>query len=165
MKAAILEKITSLNENKQPLKMVELPKPVIGDGEILVKISACGICHTELDEIEGRTPPPRLPVILGHQAVGIVAKRGKLAQKFSIGDRVGIGWINSACGHCPACLSGNENLCGDFRATGRDVHGGYAEYLAVAENFAFAIPEVFSDVQAAPLLCAGAIGYRSLRSG
>ena len=128
-----------------------------------LKISVCGVCHTELDEIEGRTPPPRLPVILGHQAVGIVAKRGKLAQKFSIGDRVGIGWINSACGHCPACLSGNENLCSDFRATGRDVHGGYAEYLAIAEDFAFAIPDVFSDVQAAPLLCAGAIGYRSLR--
>ena len=86
-------------------------------------------------------------------------------RKFEIGDRVGIGWINSACGHCPACLSGNENLCADFKATGRDVHGGYAEYLAIAENFAFAIPDVFSDVQAAPLLCAGAIGYRSLASG
>jgi propanol-preferring alcohol dehydrogenase len=163
MKAAILEKITSLEENKQPLKMVELPKPVFGAGEILVKISACGICHTELDEIEGRTPPPRVPVILGHQAVGIVANRGKLARKFEIGARVGIGWINSACGLCPACISENENLCSDFKATGRDVHGGYAEYLAVAEGFAFVIPDVFSDVQAAPLLCAGAIGYRSLR--
>jgi len=100
---------------------------------------------------------------LGHQAVGIVAERGKLAQKFAIGDRVGVGWINWACGHCPACLSGNENLCADFKATGRDAHGGYAQYLAVSERFAFPIPEVFSDVQAAPLLCAGAIGYRSLR--
>jgi alcohol dehydrogenase, propanol-preferring len=163
MKAAILEKITSLDENNQPLKMVELPKPVFGNEEILVKISACGICHTELDEIEGRTAPPRLPIILGHQAVGIVADRGKLARKFKIGARVGIGWINFACGQCPACISENENLCGDFRATGRDVHGGYAEYLAIAENFAFAIPDLFSDVQAAPLLCAGAIGYRSLR--
>jgi propanol-preferring alcohol dehydrogenase len=163
MKAAILEKITSLEENKQPLKMVELPKPVFGAGEILVKISACGVCHTELEEIEGRTPPPRFPVILGHQAVGIVANRGNLARKFKIGARVGIGWINYACGRCPACISGNENLCSDFRATGRDVHGGYAEYVAIAEGFAFAIPDVFSDVQAAPLLCAGAIGYRSLR--
>lgn len=163
MKAAILEKITSLKVNKEPLKVTEVSEPVIGEGDILVKVSACGVCHTELDEIEGRTPPPRLPVILGHQAVGIVAKRGKLAQKYSIGDRVGIGWINSACGYCPACLSGNENLCADFKATGRDVNGGYAEYLAIAESFAFAIPEVFSDVQAAPLLCAGAIGYRSLR--
>ena len=163
MKAAILEKITSLDENNQPLKMVDVPKPVFGTGEILVKVSVCGVCHTELDEIEGRTPLSRLPAILGHQAVGIVAKRGTLAQKFSIGDRVGIGWINSACGYCPACLSGNENLCADFKATGRDAQGGYAEYLAVAESFAFAIPKVFSDVQAAPLLCAGAIGYRSLR--
>ena len=163
MKAAILEKITSLEENKQPLKMVELPKPVIGDEEILVKISACGVCHTELDEIEGRTPPAKLPVILGHQVVGIVSDRGKRTRKFEIGARVGIGWINYACGRCPACISENENLCSDFRATGRDVPGGYAEYLAIAEDFAFAIPDVFSDVQAAPLLCAGAIGYRSLR--
>jgi alcohol dehydrogenase, propanol-preferring len=163
MKAAILEKITSLKENKQPLKMVELPKPVIGDREILIKISACGVCHTELDEIEGRTPPARLPIIPGHQAVGIVADRGKLAREFEIGARVGIGWINYACGRCPACVSENENLCRDFRATGRDVDGGYAEYMTIAENFAFAIPEIFSSIQAAPLLCAGAIGFRSLR--
>jgi alcohol dehydrogenase, propanol-preferring len=163
MKAAILEKMTSIKENKQPLKMAEVPEPAVGDREILVKVSACGVCHTELDEIEGRTPPPKLPVIPGHQAVGIIVDRGKRARKFATGERVGIGWINSACGHCPACLSGNENLCADFKATGRDVHGGYAQYLAVAEDFAFAVPEVFSDVQAAPLLCAGAIGYRSLR--
>ncbi len=163
MKAAILEKITSLKANKEPLKITEVSEPVIGEGDILVKVSVCGVCHTELDEIEGRTPPAILPIIPGHQAVGIVTKRGKLAQKYSIGDRVGIGWINSACGQCPACISGNENLCSDFRATGRDVHGGYAEYLAIAEDFTFAIPDVFSDVQAAPLLCAGAIGYRSLR--
>ena len=163
MKAAILEKITCIEENKQPLKMVELPKPAFGAREILVKVSACGVCHTELDEIEGRTPPPHFPVILGHQAVGIVANRGKLARKFKIGARVGIGWINYACGLCTACISENENFCSDFRATGRDVHGGYAQYLSIAECFAFAIPDIFSDVQAAPLLCAGAIGYRSLR--
>jgi propanol-preferring alcohol dehydrogenase len=163
MKAAILEKITSLKENKIPLKIVEMPEPSMGDRDILVKVSACGVCHTELDEIEGRTPPPQLPVIPGHQVVGTVADRGKQAKQFNIGDRVGIGWINFACGHCPFCLSDNENLCADFKATGRDVHGGYAQYLAIAENFAFRIPEIFSDVQAAPLLCAGAIGYRSLR--
>ncbi|HUN54125.1 MAG TPA: zinc-dependent alcohol dehydrogenase family protein [Smithella sp.] len=162
MKAAILEKITNLKENKQPLKIVEMPPPAAGEGEILIRISVCGVCHTEIDEIEGRTPPPGLPVILGHQAVGVVAGRGKLAQGFAIGDRVGIGWINSACGHCPACQSGNENLCVDFKATGRDAPGGYAEYLAISEDFAFAIPDVFSDAQAAPLMCAGAIGYRSL---
>ncbi len=163
MKAAILEKITSLKENKEPLKITEVPEPAIGDTEILVKVSACGVCHTELDEIEGRTPPPVLPFILGHQVVGTVADAGKSASKFKIGDRVGVGWIHSACGHCAACLFGNENLCADFKATGRDAPGGYAQYLSIAENFAFAIPEVFSDVQAAPLLCAGAIGYRSLR--
>ncbi len=163
MKAAILEKITNLKENKQPLKMVELPKPVIGAEEILVKISACGVCHTELDEIEGRTHPAILPIIPGHQIVGVVSERGKLAKKFKIGARVGIGWINYACGVCPACVSQNENLCSAFKATGRDVHGGYAQYMSVAENFAFAIPAFYSDAQAAPLLCAGAIGYRSLR--
>jgi propanol-preferring alcohol dehydrogenase len=163
MKAAILEKITGLKENKQPLKMAEVPEPAIGDEEILVNVSACGVCHTELDEIEGRTPPTRLPVIPGHQAVGVVAKRGISARKFNIGQRVGIGWVNWSCGSCAACLSGNENLCAGFKATGRDVNGGYAEYLAVGEKFAFSIPEMFSDLQAAPLLCAGAIGYRSLR--
>jgi propanol-preferring alcohol dehydrogenase len=163
MKAAVLEKITGLKENKQPLKMAEVPEPAIGEEEILVKVSACGVCHTELDEIEGRTPPSQLPVIPGHQAVGVVAKRGINARKFNLGQRVGIGWINWSCGNCAACLSGNENLCAGFKATGRDVNGGYAEYLAVGEKFAFSIPEMFSDIQAAPLLCAGAIGYRSLR--
>jgi alcohol dehydrogenase, propanol-preferring len=163
MKAAILEKITGFKENKQPLKIAEVPIPAIGDRDILVKVSACGVCHTELDEIEGRTPPSALPIILGHQAVGVVAERGKYARRFEIGAKVGVGWINWACGSCQACLSGNENLCADFKATGRDINGGYAEFLAVAENFAFAIPDIFSAIQAAPLLCAGAIGYRSLR--
>ena len=163
MKAAILEKITGLKENKKPLKITEMPEPSPGEGDILVKVSVCGVCHTELDEIEGRTPPPLLPVIPGHQIVGRVCDRGRLARKFTMGDRVGVGWIHSACGQCAACLSGKENLCPDFKATGRDVHGGYAQYLSVSENFAYPIPELFSDVQAAPLLCAGAIGYRSLR--
>jgi Zn-dependent alcohol dehydrogenases len=163
MKAVILEKIVGLKENKRPLKLVELTKPAIRDKEILVKISACGVCHTELDEIEGRTLPVSFPIILGHQIVGFVVDRGRNAKKFELGARVGIGWINYSCGHCPACLSGNENLCKDFQATGRDVAGGYAEYISVAEDFAFAIPDIFSDAQAAPLLCAGAIGYRSLR--
>jgi alcohol dehydrogenase, propanol-preferring len=163
MKAAILEKLTSLKENKEPLKMVELPRPSISAREIMIKVSACGICHTELDEIEGRTPPAKFPCILGHQIVGVVAERGKETNKFKAGARVGVGWINYACGHCEACLSGKENLCSDFQATGRDVPGGYAEYAAVEENFAFAIPDIFTDAQAAPLLCAGAIGYRSLQ--
>jgi alcohol dehydrogenase, propanol-preferring len=163
MKAAVLEKITSIKDNQQPLKMVELPVPEVKAGEILVKISVCGVCHTELDEIEGRTPPLQLPCIPGHQIIGIVVDQGKGTRKFANGDRVGIGWINSACGVCEYCLSGRENLCSDFRATGRDTPGGYAEYSAVAENFAFAIPNIFTDTQAAPLLCAGAVGFRSLR--
>jgi propanol-preferring alcohol dehydrogenase len=116
-----------------------------------------------LDEIEGRTPPPHLPVILGHQVVGRVEAVGEAARILKRGDRVGIAWIFSSCGSCPSCRSGNENLCSAFRATGRDAHGGYAELMLIDENYAFPIPDVFSDVEAAPLLCAGAIGYRSLR--
>jgi propanol-preferring alcohol dehydrogenase len=129
----------------------------------LIKISACGVCHTELDEIEGRTPPPALPVIPGHQVVGRIVGRGPGADLYPIGARVGVAWIYSSCGVCPFCRSGRENLCDQFRATGRDAHGGYAEYMAVPEDSAYLIPEIFSDLEAAPLLCAGAIGYRSLR--
>ncbi|MCP4350649.1 MAG: zinc-dependent alcohol dehydrogenase family protein [Desulfobacterales bacterium] len=162
MKAMILNKICNLNENKNPLELVNLQKPVPADNEILVKVSACGVCHTELDEIEGRTPPPSFPVILGHQAVGRVEETGINAGRFRQGDRVGIAWINSACEKCKFCFEDHENLCYDFKATGRDVNGGYAEYLTVSEDFAYDIPEIFSDTEAAPLLCAGAIGYRSL---
>lgn len=163
MKAMVLNKICDLRENKKPLEMVDFPAPVPGDKEILVKVSACGVCHTELDEIEGRTPPPQMPVVLGHQVVGKVEKTGRKARKFKIGDRVGIAWIYSSCGKCKFCLQGDENLCKEFRATGQDANGGYAEYMTVKDAFAFLIPDVFSDVQAAPLLCAGAIGFRSLR--
>ncbi len=126
-------------------------------------MAACGVCHTELDEAEGRTPPPRLPVIPGHQVVGHVAAFGTGASGHKEGDRVGVGWIFSACGKCPACLSGRENLCPDFRATGRDADGGYAEYMTVPAAFAVPIPAVSSDLEAAPLLCAGAVGWRALR--
>ncbi len=163
MKAMLLNELSSLEENKTPLQLTDLPDPVPGENEILVKVSACGVCHTELDEIEGRTPSPRLPVVLGHQVVGRVEEAGSKAGKFQIGDRVGVAWIYSACGKCKFCLEGNENLCADFKATGRDVNGGYAEYMTVREDFAYPVPAVFSDVEAAPLLCAGAIGYRSLR--
>jgi propanol-preferring alcohol dehydrogenase len=163
MMAMILKRIGSLEENKNPLELVHLPLPVPGDKEILVKVSACGVCHTELDEIEGRTPPLHLPVVPGHQVVGRVEKTSRGASLFQIGDRVGIAWIYSACGRCKFCLRGNENLCDHFKATGRDVNGGYAQYITVSEDFAYSIPEIFSDSEAAPLLCAGAIGYRSLR--
>ena len=163
MKAMILNQLRAIADNKNPLALVDMPDPVPRDKEILIKVSTCGVCHTELDEIEGRTPPPKLPIILGHQIIGRVYTSGAAATKFSKGERVGIAWIHSACGRCHFCRSGAENLCEHFKATGRDVHGGYAEYATVSEDFAYKIPEVFTDSQAAPLLCAGAIGYRSMR--
>jgi propanol-preferring alcohol dehydrogenase len=163
MKAMILNQIGAIADNKNPLAMVDVTDPVPRGNEILIKVSTCGVCHTELDEIEGRTPPPQLPVILGHQIIGRVHITGAAVTKFSKGERVGVAWIHSACGQCHFCSSGAENLCEHFKATGRDVHGGYAEYATVCEDFAYKIPEVFSDSQAAPLLCAGAIGYRSMR--
>jgi propanol-preferring alcohol dehydrogenase len=162
MKAMVINKLGPIEENSRPLEAVELPVPEPAAGEILIKVSACGVCHTELDEIEGRTPPPRLPIVPGHQVVGRVVKTGAHAGLHKIGDRVGVAWIFSVCGLCPACRDGNENLCSHFQATGRDVNGGYAEFMTVKEAFAFPLPELFTDAQAAPLLCAGAIGYRSL---
>ncbi len=163
MKAMVLNRITDMKSNNNPLELVNMDDPVPGEGEILIRISVCGVCHTELDEIEGRTPPPSLPVVLGHQLVGYVEARGENVSLFRTGDRVGVGWFYSSCGNCDYCLSGDDNLCSEFKATGRDVHGGYAEYISVPENSAFIIPEKFTDAEAAPLLCAGAIGYRSLR--
>jgi propanol-preferring alcohol dehydrogenase len=162
MKALILKQIYDLKKNQTPLEMTELPDPSPGPHEILVKVSACGVCHTELDEIEGRTPPGTFPMVLGHQVVGRVIEKGSGAKKFARDDRVGIAWIYSACGRCKFCLDGNENLCPQFLATGRDANGGYAELMVVPEDFAFKIPDAFTDAEAAPLLCAGAIGYRSL---
>lgn len=162
MKAMVLNKVCSIRENNSPLELRTLPDPRPNKGEILVKVTACSVCHTELDEIEGRTMPSRFPIVLGHQVVGIVKEKGINVNKFSIGDRVGIAWIYSTCGKCLFCCEGNENLCKDFKATGRDVNGGYAQYITVSENFAYFIPNTFSDLEAAPLLCAGAIGYRSL---
>lgn len=163
MKAMVLKEITSLETNPEPLQLVDLPTPTPQQKEILIKIIACGVCHTELDEIEGRTPPPIFPAILGHQIVGRVEKLGVNANKFNLGERVGVGWIGSACGRCSFCLSGNENLCPEFKATGRDLPGGYAQYMTIKEDFAYHLPDCFSDSEAAPLLCAGAIGYRALR--
>jgi alcohol dehydrogenase, propanol-preferring len=175
MKAMVLAKLCRLDENATPLALRNVPDPVPGENEMLVRVSVCGVCHTELDEIEGRTPPPRLPIVLGHQVVGRVEAVGSGAAissgaandsdagGFGVGDRVGIAWIYSACGACKFCLSGRENLCPDFRATGRDADGGYAQYITVPQAFAYRIPDGLGDAEAAPLLCAGAIGYRSLR--
>ena len=163
MNAMLMRGITRLDGCDAPLEAAVLPDPTPGPGEILLRVAACGVCHTELDEIEGRMTPPCLPVVLGHQVVGRVAAMGPDVTDWSMGDRAGVGWIYSACGHCPRCRAGLENLCPEFRATGRDVHGGYAELMVVPQRFAYPIPDEFTDAEAAPLLCAGAIGYRSLR--
>jgi propanol-preferring alcohol dehydrogenase len=163
MKAMLLDRIAPLAENPAPLRLADWPRPEPGAGEVLIRVSVCGVCHTELDEIEGRTPPPQLPVILGHQVVGQVEQRGAGAEGPALGARVGVAWIYSACGVCGYCREGNENLCASFRATGRDAHGGYAEFMTAPAGFVHALPEAFSDLEAAPLLCAGAIGYRSLK--
>lgn len=163
MKALLLDHPTDLSQNKTPLRLADIPMPVPKPGEVLIKVAVCGICHTELDEIEGRTPPAFFPIVLGHQAVGEVVQLGANVQHLKPGDRVGVAWIFSACGACHYCLEGQENLCESFRATGRDANGGYAEYMTVPEDFAYPIPAAFKDAEAAPLLCAGAIGYRSLR--
>lgn len=157
MKAMVINRIVSLLEDAAPLELVELPDPEPAAGEILVRVSACGVCHTELDEIEGRSAPPHLPVVPGHEVIGRVARRGAGATRFAVGDRVGVGWIHSSSG------APDENLSPAFAATGRDRNGGYAEYLTVPEGYACPIPDVFSDAEAAPLLCAGSVGYRSLK--
>jgi propanol-preferring alcohol dehydrogenase len=161
MKAMVLEKTSAVEQ--MPLKLMDLPEPVPGRGQIRVGISACGVCHTELDEIEGRVPPQSLPMILGHEIVGRVESLGPGAGRFKKGNRVGVAWINWACGRCPFCLKGEENLYDTAKWTGKDVDGGYAQYTVVFEDFAYPIPERFADLEAAPLLCAGVIGYRALR--
>jgi len=163
MRALVIKGISAFSENVAPLAQVDVPVPSPKNDEVLIRVRTCGICHTEIDEIEGRTPPPRYPIIPGHEVVGIVEKRGAAVNILSCGDRVGVGWIHSACGTCPYCRRGEENLCPSFHATGRDRNGGYAEYMTVPASFAYPIPDAFSDTEAAPLLCAGAIGYRSLR--
>lgn len=162
MKAWVIEQISDLKKVIEPLKMVDIPKPRPKTGELLIKVSVCGICHTEIDEIEGRTAPPVFPVVPGHQVVGTVEESKAGNSDIKVGDRVGVAWIYYACGNCEYCHSGRENLCPEFLATGRDVNGGYAEYMVVPARFAYKIPDIFTDEEAAPLLCAGAIGQRSV---
>lgn len=161
MKAMVLNKISPIEE--RPLEAADLPIPTPDDNQILVKTLVCGACHTDLDEIEGRLKPAKLPIVLGHQVVGMVADKGKGVTKFKTGDRVGITWLYSACGECNFCQAGSENLCGQAEWTGKDANGGYAEYMVISEDFAYPLAERFSDAEAAPLLCAGVIGYRTLK--
>jgi propanol-preferring alcohol dehydrogenase len=162
MKAMLLERISDLQTEPAPLVLEDIPPPTPEPDEVLIRVAACGVCHTELDIIEGRTPPPALPIIPGHQVVGRVVQTGSTVTDLQPGERVGVAWIFDACGTCAYCREGRENLCSNFRGTGRDAHGGYAEYMSVPAASACRLPDVFNDCEAAPLLCAGAIGYRSL---
>jgi propanol-preferring alcohol dehydrogenase len=162
MKAMVLSHVAPLEAEARPLELREVAPPRIQPDEVLIRVRACGVCHTDLDEMEGRTPPSSLPRILGHQIVGTIESSGASVQGLAPGRRVGVAWLSRTCGHCRFCLAEKENLCPDFLATGRDVDGGYAELAAAPATATFALPETFSDVEAAPFLCAGAIGYRSL---
>lgn len=161
MKAMILERITAVDE--RPLHLVDLPDPEPGAGEIRVRVSACGVCRTDLHVIEGDLPQHTLPIVPGHQVVGRVDALGSGVSGFAPGDRVGVAWLRGTCGSCEYCLRGAENLCPDSRYTGYHANGGYAELAVVPEGFAYPIPDGFDDLQAAPLLCAGIIGYRALQ--
>ncbi len=145
------------------LKPKEVPVPQPGPGQVLIRVSACGICHTDLHVIEGDLPPHRLPVTPGHQIVGVVVEVGEGVEGFEAGTRVGVPWLHRTCGDCHFCRQGKENLCESALFTGYDVDGGYAQYTLAYGEFAYPIPEGFPDVQSAPLLCAGVIGYRALR--
>ncbi len=158
----VIEEIGDITDRSDPLKLKQLDIREPHDKEILIRVLACGVCHTEIDEIEGRTAPPSLPVVPGHEIVGRVEVVGSNETTHKVGDRVGVGWFYGTCGRCRFCISGSENLCPEFVATGRDNDGGYAHFVIVPGESAFAIPDRFSDGEAAPLLCAGAVGYRSL---
>jgi propanol-preferring alcohol dehydrogenase len=161
MRAILLNKPAPIED--RPLYLADIPVPKPTADEILIKVSVCGACHTDLDEAEGRLETGKTPVVPGHQVVGVVAEKGSSAEKFQIGDRVGVTWLYSSCGKCEFCKRGNENLCRTARWTGKDADGGYAEYMTIGEDFAYKLPDGFSDLQAAPLLCAGVVGYRALR--
>ncbi len=161
MKAMILKRFAPIDQN--PLELVDLPTPEPDSEEILLRVKVCGVCHTDLHTVEGELPEVKLPIIPGHQVAGVVEKVGKNTSRFKEGDRLGVAWLYSACGECAFCHRENENLCEAARFTGYHVNGGYAEYIVVPEKFAYSIPEIFSDEEAAPLLCAGIIGYRALR--
>ncbi len=161
MKAMLLKKFAPIEQN--PLELVEISNPEPGPEDILLRIRVCGVCHTDLHTVEGELPEVKPPIIPGHQVVGVVEKQGTKTSRFKEGDRLGVAWLYSACTQCGYCSRENENLCESARFTGYHVNGGYAEYIVVPEKFAYVIPDIFSDEEASPLLCAGIIGYRALR--
>src|SRR5713101_35524 len=161
MKACLLRSPVAIETN--PLAFADVRTPEPGKGEVLVRVRVCGVCRTDLHVIEGELPPRKSPVIPGHQVVGVIEKHGEGAQRFPVGARVGIAWLHKTDGVCEYCRSGAENLCDNPTFTGYSVNGGYAEFLVAPEDFVYAIPEAIAEEQAAPLLCAGIIGFRSLR--
>lgn len=158
MRAMVLER------PGEPLQLTELPRPTPGPGQLLLRVHACAVCRTDLHVVDGELPSPALPLVPGHEIVGLVEARGAGAERFAPGDRVGVPWLGWTCGVCRYCRSGRENLCDRARFTGYQINGGYAEYTVADERFCFPIPASYSDRSAAPLLCAGLIGYRSLRA-
>jgi propanol-preferring alcohol dehydrogenase len=157
----VLEECKSVEE--KPLKLLDVPKPVPARNEIRIKIKACGICHTDLHTVEGELSLPKMPIVPGHEIVGIVDELGEECRRYKKGERVGVAWLYSSCGLCKFCKMGLENLCENAKFTGLHANGGYEEYMVVREDYAYPIPDFFSDENAAPLLCAGIIGYRSFR--
>lgn len=156
----LLKKFAPIEQN--PLELVDIPKPDPGPEDILLRIKVCGVCHTDLHTVEGELPEVKPPIIPGHQVVGVVERQGKDVSRFKEGDRLGVAWLYSSCAQCGYCTRENENLCESARFTGYHVNGGYAEYIVVPEKFAYVIPDIFSNEEASPLLCAGIIGYRAL---
>lgn len=152
-----------LDQPGTELRLRDLPVPQPGPGEILVRVAACGVCRTDLHVVDGELPDPKLPIIPGHEIVGYVTKLGAGVTKFAIGDRVGIPWLGSTCGRCRYCLAGRENLCEAPGFTGYTIDGGYAEFTVARADYSFPLPPEYGDSEAAPLLCAGLIGYRSLK--
>ena len=161
MLAALLRAPGPIEEN--PLVIADIPEPPVREAEVRIRVRCCGLCHTDLHTVEGELELPKLPVIPGHQIVGDVESLGPSVRRFKEGDRVGVAWLRSTCGVCRYCRDGNENLCDRAEFTGLHADGGYAAFATVDEAFAYAVPSGFADHQAAPLLCAGVIGYRALR--
>lgn len=160
MKAMVLGGFRPASEN--PLEIMDVPMPNVGPEDILIKVRCCGVCHTDLHAVEGELANAKLPLIPGHEVIGVVEMVGERGGRFKVGDRVGAAWLRSACGACRFCRSGRENLCESARFNGCQADGGYAEYMTVPEKFAYAIPDRFTDEEAAPLMCAGIVGYRAL---